>query len=240
MYQFKLVFATDNNVLPKELDRVITSFFKASLQNYSEELYEQLYGEGKSVIKPFTYSLFLPGAVFQDTKILLDQNNFTLFFSDADLGESIHFLNSFKLMKQKTYPMQGNCMKLTSLTTQRRQVIKDNEIVVKMLSSLIVRRHDAELNKDTYFTYEQDGFGEALKENITYFLQKSGIPVSAKGFSIMPVKAKKVVAPVFGRNVDGNLGIYKLTGSPELLNVLYMAGIGSRRSEGHGKFEILL
>ena len=29
-------------------------------------------------------------------------------------------------------------------------------------------------------------------------------------------------------------------GKPELLNYLYLAGMGSRRSEGHGKFEILM
>ncbi|MFQ8902623.1 MAG: CRISPR-associated endoribonuclease Cas6 [Lachnospira eligens] len=31
-----------------------------------------------------------------------------------------------------------------------------------------------------------------------------------------------------------------LRGNCELLNILYQAGMGARRSEGHGKFEILL
>lgn len=40
--------------------------------------------------------------------------------------------------------------------------------------------------------------------------------------------------------IDANIGIYKVTGTPELLNFLYMAGLGCRRSEGHGKFEIVM
>ena len=70
-------------------------------------------------------------------------------------------------------------------------------------------------------------------------MQKLNIPASAEGFSIIPIKGKKVVADIFGRKVDANIGIYKLTGSPELLNILYLSAMGSRRSEGHGKFEVI-
>lgn len=44
---------------------------------------------------------------------------------------------------------------------------------------------------------------------------------------------------MFGRNTDASIGIYKLRGSCRLLNILCLAGIGVRRSEGHGKFEII-
>ena len=63
--------------------------------------------------------------------------------------------------------------------------------------------------------------------------------LSTDGFSIEVVKGKKVVVPVFGRNTDASLGVYKIKGNPELLNVLYLSGMGVRRSEGHGKFEIV-
>ena len=58
-------------------------------------------------------------------------------------------------------------------------------------------------------------------------------------FGIEPIKAKKVVIPVFGRNTDASLGIFKLKGDSNLLNLLYKAGMGARRSEGKGKFDIL-
>ncbi|MDE5931426.1 MAG: CRISPR-associated endoribonuclease Cas6, partial [Lachnospiraceae bacterium] len=38
---------------------------------------------------------------------------------------------------------------------------------------------------------------------------------------------------------DASLGIFKLSGSCRLLNILYQAGVGERSSEGHGKFEVI-
>jgi len=240
MFRIKLNFKLKNNMLPRELDRLLVSFLKASAQNYSEEFFDSLYTKERNVIKPFTFSYYLPGAVFDDVSILLNQKEFTMFFSDVDLGQIICFFNAFKLIKFKTYPMNGNSMQLSAVTIQQCNEIKDTEIVVKMKSSLIVRKHMVEDNKDIYYTYDHERFGEAVKENVEVFLDKLELPLSVEDFSIMPVKAKKVVVPVFGRNTDASLGIFKLTGAPELLSVLYMAGIGARRSEGHGYFDIIL
>lgn len=240
MFQLKLTFKLENKLLPRELDRLLVSFLKASAENYSEIFFESLYAERKSIIKPYTFSCYLPGATFKATNIILNKDEFIMFFSNADLAQMIQFLNAFKLMKFKPYPMNRNAMTLFALSMQQMPEIKDSEIVVKMQSSLIVRRHDVADNADTYFTYDQDGFCDAVKENVKLSLERLGIFISVNEFSILPVKAKKAVVPVFGRNTDSNLGIYKITGTPQLLNVLYSLGIGARRSEGHGKFEVLL
>ncbi len=240
MFQFKLSFQTQNPILPKEIDRLLVSFLKASAQNYSQEFFERLYDKSKSIIKGYCYSYYLPGAKFGKNKVVLNQNSFSVYFSDADLKESIQFFNAFKSMKFKQYPMNNNSMKLISVIMQQKQEITDSKIVVKMLSSLLVRRHNAEDNTDIYYTYDQDGFASVLKENVEFFLEKWGYPMSTERFSIEPVKAKKIVTPVFGRNTDANIGVYKLTGSPELLNLLYLSGLGVRRGEGHGKFEVIL
>mgnify|MGYP000558715272 FL=1 len=60
-----------------------------------------------------------------------------------------------------------------------------------------------------------------------------------ENFSVTPVKAKKIVAQVWRRPTDATIGILKLTGTPELLNLLYASGVGSRRSEGHGLLNII-
>lgn len=240
MEQLKLSFELEKNNLPRELDKLLVSFFKASIQNYSPELFGSLYSKDRSIMKTHTFGCYLPNAVFQGPNIHLSENRFTVFFSDADLGELIHFYNAFKQMKSKSYPICSNSMKLVELTMQKRQNITDSEIVVKMQSSLIARRHNAEDNTDEYYTCDQAEFETVIKENLRYFLNKTGLSVSDEGFSITPVKGKKVVVPVFGRNTDASIGIYKITGRPELLTALYFAGIGSRRSEGHGKFEVLL
>lgn len=239
MFRLKLEFRMEKPELPAKMDSLMVSFLKASLQNYSQEMYEAFYGEHKSVLKNYAFSFFLAGARFEKEKIVLNKKTFTMLFSDADLGEAIHFFNAFKKMRGKQYPMNANSMELISVRTKKCREITDHEIVVKMLSSLVVREHNPEDNTDIYYTYDQPGFAETLKENVENFLKKKNIPLSTEGFSIEPVKGKKIVANVFSRSVDANIGIYKLTGAPELLNYLYLSGLGSRRSQAHGLFEVM-
>lgn len=239
MYQYKLTFKLEKNWLPREIDRIIVSFLKASAQAYSQKFYEKLYDKSKSIIKSYTYSYYLPGAEFHQEKIMLVRDTFSLFFSDASQQELMTFFNAFQLMKFKKYPMNENTMTLISIHMQQMNEIKENEIVIKMQSPLIVRNHNSEDNTDIYYTCETEGFEKALKENIAIFLERIGIDITSEDYSIQTIKGKKVVVPVFGRNTDATLGIFKLTGSCRLLNLLYQAGMGVRRSAGHGKFEII-
>lgn len=239
MYQYKLTFRLEDNWLPREIDRLLISFLKASAQSYSQEFYMKLYDKSQSIIKSFTYSYFLPGAKFSKEKIELAKNEFSMLFSDADQEELLYFFNAFQLMKHKKYPINGNSMELVSIHMQKLNEIKESEIVIKMQSPLIVRNHNSENNKDIYYTYDMDGFAQALKENVEIFLGRMGVNIKTEDFSIQGIKGKKVVVPVFGRNTDASIGIYKLTGTCQLLNILYMAGLGARRSEGHGKFEVI-
>lgn len=239
MFQFKMLFRLEKNFLPREMDRVIVSFLKAATQKYSQEFYENLYDKSKSIIKSFVYSYYLPGAKFCENKIELSRNEFTLFFSDADQTELLHLFNAFQGMRYKAYPMNGNSMQLVSMRMQNLDEIRDNEIVIKFQSPLIVRRHNSIDNTDIYYTYEMDGFQETLKDNVRIFVEKLGMTASVDDFSIEVIKARKVVVPVFGRNTDSSLGVFKLKGSCQLLNILYAAGLGVRRSEGHGKFIVI-
>ena len=239
MFQISLRFRLDKPELPKDTDRLIVSFFKASIQQYRPELFQKLYNKDRSVIKTYTFSLYLPGAVFEKGVIKLTKPEFTVFFSDADEGELLHFYNAFKRMKWIAYPMSQNSMTLELLRIQKRNVITDREVVIKMQSSLIVREHDPNENKDTYFSVGQPGFEEAFVRNTEVMLDKLGVDMSTDGFYIAPIKAKKVVVDVFSRKTDASVGVFKLCGDPELLNFLYLTGLGVRRGAGHGKFEIL-
>lgn len=239
MFQLKLSFKTENNILPKSLDQSIVSFLKATAQSVSQDFFDELYDKSKSIIKSYTYAYYLPGAKFQGNQIILSNNGFTMFFSGYRMEDMMRFYNGFIKMKNQKYSLSNNSMTLTHVDMQELKEIKEHEIIIKMQSALIVRQHNAETNQDIYYTCEQEGFSEALRENIDFFIKQMNLNISTEGFSILPVKAKKVVVPIFGRNTDGNLGVFKLTGSSELLNLLYLSGLGCRRSCGHGKFEII-
>ena len=240
MLQFILEFHLEKPQMPLEFDRLMVSFLKGASRNYSEDMFERLYDKSKSVIKTYTYSMYLPGARFMKETVELSENRFRMFFSDADMGQMVHWFNAFNLFRFKTYPMNNNSMKLVSIRTQNRKEIEDSEIVVRMQSPLIARRHNAEDNMDTYYTYDNTEFSDVLRENAQTFLDKLNINISTEGFQVIPIKGRKVVTNCIGRKVDGNIGIYKICGCPELLNVMYQAGSGVRRSEGHGKWEIIM
>ena len=239
MTELKLEFQLENLELPIDLDKVILSFLKASIENYSPELFDKLYNNRESVVKTYCWACYLPGAKFMSDVIKLSMNKFTITFSDADMSELLMFFNAFSLMKYKIFHMNKNSMKLMSVKAKKLREIEENEIIIKMQSSLVARKHNSDNNTDNYYTYEDPEFPEIVKENLRIFLQKVNMERNINDFSITPLKGKKVVARIMGRSVDANIGIYKLTGHPRLLELLYLAGIGTRRSIGHGKFEII-
>lgn len=61
MIQFNLEFVLEKPELPLELDRLLVSFLKASLESASPKMFEQLYDKRRSVVKPYTFSYYLPG-----------------------------------------------------------------------------------------------------------------------------------------------------------------------------------
>lgn len=80
MIQFNLEFRLEKPELPLELDRLLVSFLKASLESASPQMFEQLYDKKRSVVKPYTFSYYLPGAKFKEGNIYLRQNKFSMFF----------------------------------------------------------------------------------------------------------------------------------------------------------------
>lgn len=166
-------------------------------------------------------------------------NKFTITFSDADMGELLMFFNAFTLMKYKTFHMNRNSMKLMYVKTKQLKEIKETEVIIKMQSSLLARKHNSDDNTDIYYTCEDTEFPEIVKENLRIFLQKINLECDINDFSVIPLKGKKIVARVWQRPTDASVGIYKLTGNPQLLEILRTAGLGVRRGLGHGKFEII-
>lgn len=73
----------------------LCSVFKAATERYLKDMFSALYDKSRSIIKTYTYSFNLPGAVFVKDGIELQKNEFTMFFSDSDQGNlrcsSTHF-----------------------------------------------------------------------------------------------------------------------------------------------------
>lgn len=235
--QLRLKFLLAQPFLPKQTDRLFVSFIKKAAKNAG--LFEEMFGTNRS--KTFCFSCYLPNPKYIEDKILLSDCCFSVTFSDYSKPDILRLYNGFLRLKDTFYPVAGlNTMMLESISLDRRVKIRTDAVVIKMLSPLIVRKHDVEKNKDTYLAYSDPEFSAILKKNTEHLIKKLGLSFSLDGFSVFPVHCKAVPLRTFSSSTLGNFGLFQLTGSPALLNFLYEAGLGSRRNAGRGKFEICL
>ena len=62
MTELKLEFELENAELPIDYDKVILSFMKAAIENFSPDLFDRLYNKRESVIKTYCWTCYLPHA----------------------------------------------------------------------------------------------------------------------------------------------------------------------------------
>lgn len=189
-------------------------------------------------MKPFTFSLFLPGAKFLQDKIILKNPNITLFFTTVLKEIGIFFYNSLLRTRFNPFPLpDSNSMQLQRVVLQRERKISTSEVVFKTMSPFLVRLHHPESNKDEYLLSDDECFENQFRTiTRTLFRELTG---KEEEIDIYPVKLEKIPVRHYGILVESQKGILKLAGKPEALNFLYQVGIGSRRSEGFGMLEIL-
>ncbi|CBL20530.1 hypothetical protein [Ruminococcus sp. SR1/5] len=75
MNELKLEFQLETTEIPAELDKVLVSFLKATIENYSPALFEKLYNKNSSILKKYTWATCLPGARFTQEKYYLTRSD---------------------------------------------------------------------------------------------------------------------------------------------------------------------
>ncbi|MGE5340676.1 MAG: CRISPR-associated endoribonuclease Cas6 [Candidatus Omnitrophota bacterium] len=222
--------------------RAFLSLLKHSFQLASPDVYEKFYGTG-TTMKPFSFAVFLDQPVCEGDKFHLKSDQITLNFSTYRSEWGIYFYNSLIADQRRfiPYPLpNGNAMTLTRLALIKEKTIhpKQHEAVFKTLSPFLVRRHDKESNRDVYLTKNDTGFVPQM-EAITQVMIKEVLG-STEHVEFTPVSlSDHIRIKHYGRIVEGICGIFKLTGKPDVLDFIYKAGIGSRRSEGFGLLHLV-
>ena len=232
-----LNFKLQKNVISSNYRAFIVSFFKYTLSNFNSELYEKYYPQQYEV-KNFCFSTYFKSPVFDGEKITVNEE-FSVTLSVFDFSDAIDWYNAFLKMKNKVFPIpMQNSMVLKYVMIENHKTITNNTITVKMLSPVAVRNVTGK--KSCYLSYNDRNFINQLTQISLNMLSKTtDIEKSEIFLEIEAVSPKKTVTCAFGTNITANLGIYKIHSDPLTLNRLYMLGIGSRRSEGFGMFEVI-
>ena len=232
-----LVFELNNSILPIDYKSVLLSFIKRSVQDFSPDWYESLYGKDSTKLKSFTFAPLLEHPKFNSDFIQIQGKRLKVSFRIYGLQDYVKYYNAFLAQKGKAFPMYQNQLKLLHIYRKNPISFSEHEYVIRFLSPLIVRKHDKEMNQSQYYNFNDDDFLEVLKMNIQNTMDALGVYFSLDGFDLIPIKAKKTVVKLFHTCMNANIGIFKLTGDPKLIEFLYLAGMGSKRSTGHGCFE---
>ncbi|WP_196593241.1 CRISPR-associated endoribonuclease Cas6 [Pectinatus sottacetonis] len=236
--RIQLKFCLKKPQLPIDYRAACVSFMKSALGNYDKRFFDLYYDNGAQ-IKSYAFSVRIPRPKFETDKIILAGDKIELNWSAADERDAIIFYNAFLERKKKIFELKDdNAMTLEKIVILPEHKITQPQLIIKMLSPFIVRIHNKENNTNRYVKYDDDDFMEQARKTITAQIEMMGLNTSLlTGFTIKPVQARKCVVKTFKHTCDGTIGILQMQGQPELLNILYRAGMGANRSIGFGLFE---
>lgn len=236
--RYKLFFELENKDISIQYRKSILSFFKKSLSEYDNEIYEKLYHAKDPIMKPYTFSVFFKDSEFKENRIIVNSKQMELNISIADYEIAVILYNAFNHQRNKIFHLEHNSMTLKNIVLIQEKQINTEEITIKFMSPLIVRKIENE--KDYYFSVEGEKFLEILKVNIKEQLKLTNYSKDiVDSIKLEKVNGRKTVVKFYEKQMEGSIGTFKLFGNKELLNFLYRAGIGSRRSSGFGMFEII-
>lgn len=236
--RYKLFFELENKDISIQYRKSILSFFKKSLSEYDNEIYEKLYHAKDPIIKPYTFSVFFKDSEFKEDRIIVNSKQMELNISIADYEIAVILYNAFNHQRNKIFHLEHNSMTLKNIVLIQEKQINTEEITIKFMSPLIVRQRENE--KDYYFSVEGEKFLETLKINIKEQLKLTNYSMDiVDSIKLKKVNGRKTVVRFYEKQMEGSIGTFKLFGNKELLNYLYRAGIGARRSSGFGMFEII-
>lgn len=241
--QINLELNLYNNVLELDYRKYIISLIKESLSRYDNELYLDWYNNKDTNIKPFTFSVYLPNPKFdwKGDKIELNNNFIKVCFK---MPNSPYFIRLYNALRQRCeakeeFKLKNNSMTLKRLSVEKIPLIFEDRVIIQMNSPVIARFHSKEDNKNKYYYSNDIEFNETLKINIQNVINKFGLDISLDNFEMKSIKTSNTVIKLYDNSVAGSLGIFELSGTPELINFLNQYGIGSLRSSGFGSFKII-
>ena len=216
------------------------SFLKHAFESYDTELYRRYYDSRRNLLKGFCFSVRLDNPQFNKDQIDLAGTEIEWRISTADLAEGIDIYNAVTKQRNKAYSFPlSNTLTILDVRIANHSTITSDMVCIKMLSPLLVRKHDETNTADVqYLTIQDSDFAHYFKKSIETEVSILS-PTLPSDLDIIPISPAVTMVQTFGHHCLANLGVYVLKGSPALLNMLYQSGIGARRAQGHGMFEVV-
>ncbi|MGJ7035060.1 CRISPR-associated endoribonuclease Cas6 [Anoxybacillus eryuanensis] len=226
--------------IPVHYRMVIVSILKESIRASSEEYYEQLYAQA-NVTKPFVFSPFLKNFRFKGDEIELDE--LRVIISSPDYEFLLHVYNG--LQSRKKFEYKGYELIRKKIVTGDEKKITSSTVVFRTLSPLLIEDENKvpiapdDPNYEKHINY--------LADTILCEYRGKGL---YKPLEIRPIQFKKMVIKESNRQFAEKYGegkhlyftayhgLFKVSGDPVDLQLLYQLGLSKRRNQGFGMLEV--
>lgn len=240
---------------------LIKEALRLSDEDYKNFLYPDKNSHISKIVKPFSFSLFLPKTrtakkeefyidenfKIEDTVFYFPKDSFaSLVVSSLDYQFIINLYNGLLELKNFDFGNGINIKILKVLMLNEKKINNDN-VILKTNSPINIEDKNSKpilpFGDTTYFQKEfniihdkilKDIKGRGLNRELVFEpinLRKQVVKHTLKGFR------EKTGKPFM--NFTCFDGVFKLTGDPEDLQILYQIGIGLRTGQGFGMVEIV-
>lgn len=242
--RLKVIGNIDKEKMPLSYRTMVMSFIKKAIELGDKECFKELYyykDKKNKKIKPFCFSVYL-----NDFKIINDQvqvnGDISITISTADYNLGIVLYNG--LLKIKEHSYKDITFIKNRVILEKESKVTTKEAIFKTLSPIYIKdKNNKVLSPDNPKYVEELNYisNLLLKTYRGYGLTES--------LEFTPLQMKKTVIKEkikdFIKNsnkefiyINGYLGIFKLKGNIEDLQLLMELGIGFRRSEGFGLVDL--
>lgn len=226
--------------IPKDYSRMFLSLIKHFLSKNNPEVFHEMYGEG-GCRKNFTYSVYLGSCKFLKEEIELEEKKVHLTVSSFDTVLGIEIYNALLSGRFISYPYKENVLTIKSIKIQYEKPITKDEVTFKTISSIVVREHNKETNKDWFHSLSDETGKRLFLKNLKIQLLEvfPDEKYDIEQVNIEVLKNKDVIVKHYGIEVLSNICVLKIMGRTYLNEYLYKAGIGSMKSTGFGMVTII-
>lgn len=242
--RFKLDFIIDRSELNADYRRCILSFIKNALSDsvVKGDLLERYYHDTNT--KDFSWTMIVSKPQFTKEKFQFADNRFSLIFTTDDRNQTgFYLMLAFLNQKNKRYPAEeGNYFTLKNIVQLDQKEIRGTtaRFVSMPGSSIVVREHDRETNRDTYYSCEDEGYSDKLEQALKTQAEMAGFSEEAvQSIKLHSVTGRKIVVKHYGVYLDATIADFTVAGETKILQYFYQNAICSRRSSGFGMIDVV-
>ncbi len=229
-------------ILPIHYNNYLQALLYSNIENVNQrqQLHDTGYLVGAKKIKLFSFSKLFGKYEIKDKQIIFSSPvSFIFSFYDDNIISEI----MYNFLKNTNY-LNGTKIEIIDMIPlffDENKYRNINHFIIEMLSPMV--SYITKDNKKIFIDPWDPKFESAIKNNILTKLKAVGKESKEIEFSIFPNNRKnsrdEKVVYFKDTLIKGYNGIYTVKSTPEIMRLIYYAGIGSKNPEGFGCFKIL-